>query len=147
MTKTRDKTSVKQVLLFAGVGISSGVVNMAVYNGVLFLQKLLDWSCKFDFLVALVFGFVLSVAWAFLLNRKYVFTSPEERAVPWHTALLKTYLSYIATGIGLSSLLSLLWVYALHIPKEVLTVLNDTLCFPVNFLLVKFWSFRSAKTR
>ena len=67
--------------------------------------------------------------------------------MPWHTALPKTYLSYIATGIGLSSLLSLLWVYALHIPKEVLTVLNDTLCFPVNFLLMKFWSFRSAKKR
>ena len=144
MTKARNKASVKQVLLFAGVGISSGVVNMAVYNGVLFLQKLLDWSCKFDFLVALVFGFILSVAWSFLLNRRFVF---REQAVAWFPALIKTYLSYAATGIGFSCLLSLLWVHVFHIPKEVLTVLNDTLCFPVNFLLVKFWSFGSAKKR
>jgi hypothetical protein len=52
------------------------------------------------------------------------------------------YVTYAATGIGLSSLLSLIWVYALHIPKEILTVLNDTLCFPVNYLLVKYWSFK-----
>lgn len=145
MTKTNSKTSVRQVLLFAAVGISSGVVNMAVYNGVLFLLRTLGWLPGADFLIALAFGFLISVAWSFLLNRRYVFTSPEERAVPWLGALLKTYLSYAATGIGFSSLLSLLWVHVLHVPKEIITVLNDTLCFPVNFLLVKFWSFKKAQ--
>lgn len=144
MTKTSNKTSWKQVLLFAAVGISSGIVNMAVYNGVLFLLRWLKWFPQFDFLIALIFGFVLSVAWSFLLNRRFVF---REQAVAWFPALIKTYLSYAATGIGFSSLLSLLWVYVFHIPKEVLTVLNDTLCFPVNFLLVKFWSFGSTKKR
>ena len=144
MTKTSNKTSWKQVLLFAAVGISSGIVNMAVYNGVLFLLRWLKWFPQFDFLIALIFGFVMSVAWSFLLNRRFVF---REQAVAWFPALIKTYLSYAATGIGLSSLLSLLWVHVFHIPKEVLTVLNDTLCFPVNFLLVKFWSFGSTKKR
>ena len=142
MTKTSNKTSWKQVLLFAAVGISSGVVNMAVYNGVLFLLRWLKWLPQFDFLIALIFGFVLSVAWSFLLNRRFVF---REQAVAWFPALIKTYLSYAATGIGFSSLLSLLWVHVLHIPKEIITVLNDTLCFPVNFLLVKFWSFKKAQ--
>ena len=73
MTKTSNKTSWKQVLLFAAVGISSGVVNMAVYNGVLFLLRWLKWLPQFDFLIALIFGFVLSVAWSFLLNRRFVF--------------------------------------------------------------------------
>ena len=142
MTKTSNKTSWKQVLRFAAVGISSGVVNMAVYNGVLFLLRWLKWFPQFDFLIALIFGFVLSVAWSFLLNRRFVF---REQAVAWFPALIKTYLSYAATGIGLSSLLSLLWVHVFRIPKEVLTVLNDTLCFPVNFLLVKFWSFKKSR--
>ena len=53
------------------------------------------------------------------------------------------YVVYSFSGIGLSSLLSLLWVPVLHIPKEVVTLLNDTLCFPVNFLLNKYWSFRN----
>ena len=41
-----------------------------------------------------------------------------------------------------SSLLSLLWVCVFRIPKEIVTILNDTLCFPVNFLLNKYWSFK-----
>lgn len=139
MTKTNSKKSFRQVLLFAAVGISSGIVNMAVFNGALFLFKTFGWFGKNDFLVALVFGFLLSVAWSFLLNRRFVF---REQAVAWLPALMKTYLSYAATGIGLSSLLSLLWVHVFHIPKQIITVLNDTLCFPVNYLLIKYWSFK-----
>lgn len=142
--EVKNKSALKQVLLFSAVGITSGIVNLAVYNGVLFALWALDWCGGYDFLVAQAFGFFLSVLWSYLLNRRFVFVSPQERAVPWYRALLKMYLTYLATGIGLSSLLSLLWVYVLHIPKEILTVLNDTLCFPVNYLLVKYWSFRKA---
>ena len=134
----------KQILLFSGVGITSGIVNLGVYNGVLAILRAFGLFSGFDFLLAQVCGFFLSVAWSYLLNRRFVFTSPEERAVPWYSALFKMYVTYAATGIGLSSLLSLFWVYVLHIPKEILTVLNDTLCFPVNYLLVKYWSFKKS---
>ena len=137
-----SKTSIKQILLFTAVGVSSSVVNMGVYNGVLWVLRAFRWLPEVDFLIAQVFGFILSVGWSFLLNRRFVF---REQAVAWFPALIKTYLSYAATGIGFSSLLSLLWVHVFHIPKEVLTVLNDTLCFPVNFLLVKFWSFKKSR--
>lgn len=134
-----------QVILFAAVGISSGIVNLIVYNAVLFFLRWLGLFPGFDFLIAQIFGFFLSVGWSFLFNRAYVFTAPEERAVPWQQALIKMYVTYAVTGIGLSSLLSLLWVYAFGLPREILTVLNDTLCFPVNFLLNKYWSFRNKK--
>ena len=134
----------KQILLFSGVGITSGIVNLGVYNGVLAILRAFGLFSGFDFLIAPAGGFFLSVAWSYLLNRRFVFTSPEERAVPWYSALIKMYVTYAATGIGLSSLLSLVWVYVLHIPKEILTVLNDTLCFPVNYLLVKYWSFKKS---
>lgn len=134
----------KQILLFSGVGITSGIVNLGVYNGVLAILQAFGLFSGFDFLIAQAFGFFLSVAWSYLLNRRFVFTSPEERAVSWYSALIKMYVTYAATGIGLSSLLSLVWVYVLHIPKEILTVLNDTLCFPVNYLLVKYWSFKKS---
>jgi len=132
----------KQLILFTVIGASSALVNLGVYNGVLFVLRLGVLFPGFDFLIAQFFGYLLSVGWSFLLNRRYVFTAPEERAVPWAQALLKVYATYAATGIGLSSLLSLLWVYLFHLPKEILTVLNDALCFPVNFLLIKYWSFR-----
>ena len=131
-----------QVILFAAVGISSGIVNLGVYNIVLLLLQQLGIFSGFDFLIAQFFGFLISVGWSFWFNRAYVFTSVEARAVPWLQALIKVYLTYAVTGIGLSSLLSLLWVYVFDMPREILTVLNDTLCFPVNFLLNKYWSFR-----
>ena len=138
------ETILKQILRFSAVGISSSLVNLGIYNGVLFILRSLNWFPGFDFLIGQFFGFVISVGWTFLLNRRYVFNAPKEKTVPWFRALLKVYITYAATGIGLSSLLSLFWVYVIHLPKEILTVLNDALCFPVAFLLNKYWVFRKS---
>ena len=135
---------VKQALKFSLVGCGSGVVNFLAYNGALALLRAMKLLPKNDYLLALMAGFVLSVLWSFVMSRKFVFTSPEERAVPWYKALIKMYVVYSITGLGLSSLLSLLWVYVFHIPKEILTILNDILCFPINFLLNKYWTFRKS---
>lgn len=127
-----------QVVLFALIGFSSALVNLGIYNLVLWGLQSLGWLPGHDFLAALFFGFVISVAWAFFFNRRYVFRAP---GAPWKESLMKTYVVYSITGIGLSSLLSVGWVY-LGIPKEAVTILNDALCFPVNFLMNKYWSFR-----
>ena len=129
-----------QVLLFALVGFSSALVNMGIYNLVLWGMQKLGWLPGYDYLVALFFGFVISVAWAFFFNRRFVFRSP---GAPWKESLIKVYITYSITGIGLSSLLSLLWVQVFDIPKEIVTIINDILCFTVNFLLNKYWSFRT----
>lgn len=128
-----------QVFLFGLVGFSSALVNLGIYNLVLWILQILRWFPGFDFLVAQFFGFVISVAWAFWFNRRYVFRTPD---APWKESLIKVYITYSLTGIGLSSLLSLLWVHICGFPKEIVTILNDTLCFPVNFLLNKYWSFK-----
>ena len=135
----RKWETVVQVFLFALVGFSSGLVNLGIYNLALWGLQVCGLFPGFDFLIAQFLGFVISVAWAFFFNRRYVFLAP---GAPWKESLIKVYITYSFTGIGLSSLLSLLWVHVLHIPKELVTVLNDTLCFPVNFLLNKYWSFR-----
>lgn len=128
-----------QVLLFALVGCSSALVNLGVYNLVLWGLRACEIFPSFDFLIAQFFGFVLSVAWSFFFNRRYVFRAP---GAPWKESLIKVYITYSLTGIGLSSLLSLLWIHIFHLPKEIVTILNDTACFPVNFLMNKYWSFR-----
>ena len=128
-----------QILLFALVGFSSALVNLGIYNLVLWGLQTLGLFPGIDFLIAQFFGFVISVAWAFWFNRRYVFRAP---GAPWKESLIRVYITYSITGIGLSWLLSLLWVRVFGIPKEVVTLLNDTLCFPVNFLLNKYWSFK-----
>ena len=132
-----------QVMLFALVGFSSALVNLGIYNLVLWGMQSLGWLPGVDFLIAQFFGFVISVAWAFGFNRRYVFCTP---GAPWKASLIKVYITYSITGIGLSWLLSLLWVHVFDIPKEVVTLINDFLCFPVNFLLNKYWSFRKKHT-
>ena len=128
-----------QVFLFALVGFSSALVNLGIYNLVLWGLQALSLFPGIDFLIALLFGFVISVAWAFWFNRRYVFRAP---GAPWKESLIKVYITYSITGIGLSSLLSVLWICVFHLPKEMVTIINDVLCFPVNFLLNKYWSFR-----
>lgn len=132
----------KQFLPFTLIGLSSGLVNMLVYNITLLALQLFGLPCEFDCLIALFFGFLVSVGWSFMMNRKFTFTSEAERSVPWKRALLKTYISYAFTGFFLSYLLSLMWYHWFHIPREFYTIINDVLCFPITFLLTKYWSFR-----
>ena len=128
-----------QMLLFALVGFTSALVNCGVYNLALWVLQTFGLFPGIDFLIAQFFGFVISVAWAFWFNRRYVFCAP---GASWKESLIKVYITYSITGIGLSSLLSVMWVHAFELPKGIVTLLNDILCFPVNFLLNKYWSFR-----
>ena len=130
---------VVQVLLFMLVGFSSALVNLGIYNLLLWCLQLLGLFPGFDFLIAQFFAFVVSVGWSFWLNRQYVFCVP---GAPWKESLITVYITYSLTGIGLSSLLSLLWIHVCGFPKEIVTLVNDTLCFPINFLLNKYWSFK-----
>ena len=132
----------KQFLKFMFFGAVSSAANFIVYNLTLLGFDLVQWCWDYNYLVAQVVGFYVSVLVTFLLCRRFVFNSPAEQAVPWLHALVKMYLVYSFTGIVVNSLLSLLWVQVLHIPKEVVSILNDMCAGPINFLLNKFWSFR-----
>ena len=132
----------KQLLKFLLVGISSGIVNFLAYNLILLLFGALQLFPNIDYMIGLIVGFIVSVYWSFLLNRKFVFNSPEELTIPWYQALIKMYVTYAFTGVVLNTVLSYLWVDVLNVPKSIITIINDIIGFPVTFLLTKFWSFR-----
>ena len=131
----------KQFLRFAAVGVGSGAINFLVYNAFLLGFHFFDIFAGYDYLLALIAGFLLSVLWSFAMSRKHVFNDAQEQEV-WYKALLKMYVVYAITGVALSSLLSVLWVEVLEIPKQIVSILNDITCFPVTFLLNKYWSFK-----
>lgn len=135
----------KQFLKFILVGAASGFVNFAVYNLALLSLDLLAWEWQYGYLIAQLVGFYVSVLATFLLSRRFVFNSPAERAIPWGKALFRMYLVYSFTGVVVNSLLSILWVQVLGIPREAVSILNDVCAGPINFLLNKFWSFGSNK--
>ena len=137
----------KQLLKFLLVGITSGIVNFLAYNLILLLFGALQLFPNIDYMIGLIVGFIVSVYWSFLLNRKFVFNSPEELTIPWYQALIKMYITYAFTGVVLNTVLSYLWVDVLGIPKTIITLINDIVGFPITFLMTKFWSFRKKSNR
>lgn len=133
-----------QFVKFGIVGVSNTVVSYVIYVIFLLLFQKGKILAGIDYLVAQFIAFLLSVLWSFYWNRKYVFRADHEQ-VTWLRALLKTYLSYAFTGLFLNSVLSILWVQYLEIPKLVAPVANLLLSVPINFLLNKFWAFKKTE--
>lgn len=134
-----------QFVKFGLVGVSNTVVNYVIYAGaLLFLQKNHLWKA-YDYLIATGIGFVLSVLWSFFWNNKFVFTVGEGENRFVLKALLKTYVSYSFTGLFLNSFLMVLWVKMLGISEFVAPIINLLVSVPLNFLINKFWAFKSER--
>jgi putative flippase GtrA len=132
-----------QFVKFGIIGLSNTAVSYVLYLATLFFLQSRGWLPKADYLVGNVVGFVLSVLWSFYWNRKFVFRAEEGRQIPWLQALIKTYISYAFTGLFLNSLLSVLWVEVFGMSKVYAPILNLVISVPLNFVLNKFWAFRS----
>ena len=132
-----------QFVKFGIVGVSNTVLSYLLNIGALFTFQKLGMSPNIDYLVAGVFAFVISVAWSFYWNNRFVFTKSEGEERVWWKALIKTYISYSFTGIFLNSLLSWIWVTVFGISKIVAPLINLVISVPINFLINKFWAFKT----
>lgn len=131
-----------QFVKFGIVGLSNTMISYIVYiTTLLFFQKY-NLFLNIDYLVSQIIGFLLSVLWSFYWNRKYVFNTAAND-ISWGKALLKTYVSYAFTGVFLNGVLSVLWVQIFNISKIVAPIINLFVSVPLNFLLNKFWAFKS----
>ncbi len=135
------KAALIQFVKFGIVGVSNTVLSYALNVAVLVLLAPLQLS--WDYFAANVIAFVLSVAWSFFWNNKFVFTAKEGEKRNLRAALLKTYVAYSFTGLILANVLSWLWVDIVGISKFIAPLLNLVISVPVNFLLNKFWAFKS----
>lgn len=133
--------TITQFVKFGIVGLSNTIISYVIYVGTLLTFENKGWIPTYDYLIAQIIAFVLSVLWSFYWNNKCVFQTNdgEERSI-LH-ALLKTYISYAFTGLFLNSILSALWVEVVHIPKLIAPIINLIVSVPLNFILNKFWAF------
>ena len=139
--------SVMQFVRFGMVGVSNTVISYVLYAGGLLSFRALGIFGQSDYIVAQFVAFVLSVLWSFYWNNKFVFTlqNGETRSI-WK-ALAKTYISYSFTGLFLSSMLLIFFVQVMHISEFVAPVLNLCLSVPINFMINKFWAFKTCEKR
>lgn len=131
-----------QFVKFGIVGVSNTIIGYVLNVLVLWLLKNCDLS--WDYIVGNIVSFALSVLWSFYWNNRFVFTVQEGKQRKLGRALLKTYMAYGVTGIVLNNVLSFLWINVAGISKYIAPIINLVISVPVNFLLNKFWAFRSS---
>lgn len=135
-----------QFVKFGIVGLSNTIISYVIYAvSLLLFQRFAIFGTN-AYLVSQVLAFVISVAWSFYWNNKYVFTQNEGETRSIWRALLKTYISYSFTGLFLNTLLLVLWVQLLHISEFIAPIINLLVSVPLNFIINKFWAFRSKPT-
>lgn len=129
----------KQFIKFGLVGVTNTVISYIINIAVLYLLK--DKALSYDYIIANVVAFLLSVLWSFYWNNRFVFEGMQG----WRNilkALLKTYIAYSVTGLVLNNILSFVWIDLLGISKLIAPVINLLFSVPINFLLNKNWAFK-----
>lgn len=134
---------IMQFVKFGIVGLSNTIVSYVIYIVTLLLMQSRDMFMHYDYLIAQILAFALSVLWSYYWNNKYTFKSKRKSKVWIVKSLLKAYISYAFTGLFLCSFLSMLWIEKLHISKLLSPAINLVVCVPLNFLLNKFWAFNN----
>ena len=129
-----------QIVKFSIVGLSNVMVSYLINIIMLLITSPL--SIAFDYVIANITAFSLSVLWSFYWNNYFVFTlkTGEYRSIK--KTLAKTYIAYGFTGIILNNILSTIWIYGFHCSKFIVPLCNLPINVPINFLINKFWTFR-----
>ena len=124
-----------QFFKFGLVGVSNTAVSMAVYY--LFL-----WIDPDLYMLGSVLGTILSIFNAFIWNDLFVFTGNPKDFKSVMRRLGKTYVSYGGTSL-LSIILVWVEVNLLYVDKLYAPILNLFITIPLNYLINKFWTFKS----
>jgi len=133
--------SLVQFVKFGLVGVTNTAVSYVI--NILVLKLLQPYHLPWDYVAGNVVAFVLSVLWSFYWNNKYVFRKGEGQTRNLGKALLKTYVAYGLTGIVLANVLSWVWINVFGISKYVAPLINLVISIPLNFIINKFWAFRT----
>lgn len=135
------KTGLLQFIKFGIVGISNTLISYGL--NVLILLVLRPFQVPWDFVLGNIVSFLLSVLWSFYWNNRFVFTVKDRESRKLGRALIKSYISYGFTGIILNNFLSWLWISVFGISKYIAPLINLLISVPVNFIMNKFWAFKS----
>lgn len=125
-----------QFIKFCLVGVSNTLISLAIYYLFLAIDKeLYIWGNTV--------GFIVSVLNAFYWGNRVVFQSKDNSWKQIAKRLLKSYITYGSTFL-LSTLLLYLEVQRWGVSEWLAPLLNLVITIPLNFIINKFWTFRSA---
>ena len=124
-----------QFIKFGLVGVSSTVISYGIYALLTYIG--------YPYVISNIIAFVVSVLNSFFWNNRYVFVKKdgEKRNALW--AFAKTFLAYGTTGLLLSNILLVLLVEKCQMNKYIAPILILLITIPLNFIMNKFWAFRT----
>ena len=131
------KTGVYQFIKFGIVGVSNTLIAYIAYSICVYIG--------IHYLIANAIGFFISVLNAYYWSDRFVFKKGEgeSRSAIW--TLIKTYIAYGSTGLLLASILLYLYVDKFQISEYIAQLLVLVVTIPLNFIINKFWSFKTKK--
>ena len=157
------KETVVQFIKFGLVGVSNTAISYGIdqlFYYVVFRNAAMDEKLKITIVSAL--AFFVSVTNSYFWNNRFVFKSEARKSVGQHlAAYCKTVLCYAFTGLLLapaikiwlsggtvpaalvSRLPSFLFAEGSKLPYWMLSIVPLVVSIPLNFVLNKFWAFRS----
>lgn len=136
-----------QFIKFGVVGLSNTIISYMIYTGTLLIMQATSVMQKYDYLVAQIVAFFLSVLWSFYWNNKYVFGQMNQTKQYLIRSLIKAYISYAFTGLFLSSMLLVWWINIVNISEFIAPIINLIITVPLNFFIQKFWTFKNEEEK
>lgn len=133
---------IMQFIKFGIVGVSNTVISYILYVGSLVFLNCAGGIGKYNYLIAQIIAFILSVLWSFYWNNKMVFVLEDGKQRSLWKSLVKTYISYSFTGLFLNSFLLILWVDIIGISEFIAPIINLFVSVPLNFIINKLWAFK-----
>ncbi|NLL91885.1 MAG: GtrA family protein [Ruminococcaceae bacterium] len=128
-----------QFIKFGLVGVSNTLISYVTYAVLVYFGV--------QYVFANVIAFVISVLNSFYWNNKFVFKKEKDETRSVFRSLLKTFISYASTGLILANFLLLILVEKFKISKYLAPVFILVVTIPLNFLLNKFWAFKTQRKR
>ncbi len=129
-----------QFIRFAIVGASNVAVSCLV--NILFLCIVRNCGIPYDYIVANIVSFTISVVWSFFWNDRLVFKDKKNSGNERKLGFAKSFAAYGFTGYILGNVLLVIWVDYCGISKYIAPLINGVINCPINFAINKIWVFR-----
>jgi len=122
---------IKQTVKYGLVGLFGTLVSFAIYYSIIWINENL-------YIFAYTVCFIVGVLISYFLHNRYVFKKTEKGH---KKALMKAYISYGTTYV-LGTTAIYVFVEYMGISREIAPLLNIFITVPVNYLLMRFWTFK-----
>lgn len=155
-------SSLIQFIKFGLVGVSNTAISYGIemlcyyvlfkntkFIGILNLLALLGISTdgnNVKIVITTIIAFVVSVSNSYFWNNRYVFGSGKKSFSEHFKTYFKTFACYGITGLILSPIIKIL-LAKISVPFFIASLGALVMTIPLNFVMNKFWAFKSKPTK